>query len=78
MHTTNEGIILLDVTEQASWVAPLIEACTNTKPAKGQIWVLPEDTLIQLILGMNTLIAHSEIVLAHEFHIRGIHGTGTI
>ncbi|MET3105841.1 hypothetical protein AAKU67_000183 [Oxalobacteraceae bacterium GrIS 2.11] len=70
LHTTSEGMILLDVTEDADWVRPIIEACTFAKPAKGQIWVLPENTLIQLILGLNSLIASSSIVMHHDFGMR--------
>ncbi|PRC91542.1 hypothetical protein [Solimicrobium silvestre] len=67
LHTTSEGILLLDVTEAAEWVVPIIAACTGAAPARGQIWILPEDTLIQLILGLNSLIASSSIVLRHDF-----------
>jgi hypothetical protein len=67
LHTTSEGMILLDISDDAAWVTPIIAACTSAKPAKGQIWVLPENTLIQLILGLNTLIATSSIVLKHDF-----------
>jgi hypothetical protein len=70
LHTTSEGMIVLDIADEASWVTPIIEACTNAKPAKGQIWVLPENTLIQLILGLNSLIATSTIVLRHDFGMR--------
>jgi hypothetical protein len=69
LHTTSEGMILLDVSDDAAWATPIIAACTNAKPAKGQIWVLPENTLIQLVLGLNTLIASSTIVLHHHFGI---------
>lgn len=72
LHTTSEGVILLDVTDEATWVNPIIQACTDTQSAQGQVWVLPENTLIQLILGLNTLIATSTIVLRHDFGINRI------
>ena len=67
IHTTSEGMILLDVTEPADWVKPILSACANGKPAKGQIWVLPEDTLVQLLLGLNSLIKSYRIVLQHQY-----------
>jgi len=67
LHTTSEGMIFLDVTGEAEWVTPIVASCTGAKPAKGQIWVLPEGTLIQLLLGLNSLIATSRIVLQHNF-----------
>jgi hypothetical protein len=69
LHTTSEGMILLDVTEEAGWTTPIVEACGG-KSHGGQIWVLPENALVQLILGLNTLIAQSTIVLRHEFGLR--------
>ena len=70
LHTTSEGMILLDVSADADWVRSVIQACTNAPPAQGQIWVLPENSLIQLIIGLNTLIATSSIVLRHDFKMR--------
>ena len=67
IHTTSEGMILLDVTEPAEWVTPILSACTGGQPAKGRIWVLPENTLVQLILGLNSLIKTYKIVLQHQY-----------
>lgn len=67
LHTTSEGDVLLDVTEEASWVAPLIAAATALPAPTGSVWVLPPDTLTQLILGLSTLIASTRIVVSHEF-----------
>ncbi len=67
LYTTSEGMLLLDVTPEAAWVAPIISACTGAQPGRGQIWVLPEDTLIQLLLGLNSLIQSSTIVLQHRY-----------
>jgi len=67
IHTTSEGMILLDVTEAADWTTPILSACTGAKPARGRIWVLPENTLVQLILGLNSLISSYKIVLQHQY-----------
>lgn len=67
LHTNSDGDVLLDVTPEAAWIAPVICACTLATPPRGQIWILPQDVLLQLILGLNTLIASSRLVLRHEF-----------
>ena len=67
LHTTSEGMLLLDVSEEAQWAAPIIAACAGVDVARGQIWILPENTLIQLILGLNSLVATSSIILQHSF-----------
>ncbi len=67
LHTTGDGDILLDVTSDAAWAAPVITAATRVAAPVSQIWVLPGDTLTQLILGLNSLIASSRIVLSHRF-----------
>ena len=70
IHTTSEGMILLDVTEPAEWAAPVLSACTGSKPVRGRIWVLPENTLAQLILGLNPLIKSFQIVMQHDYGMR--------
>jgi len=70
MHTTSEGDILLDVTPEAEWVAPVITAATGTPPPASQIWALPGERLTQLILGLSSLIGSTSIVLQHDFKIR--------
>lgn len=70
MQTTADAI-LLDVEPDASWVAPLIMAATNASRPEGQIWVLPDDKLVQLLLGLSTLVESSLIVTGHNF---GKHG----
>lgn len=70
MHTTSEGDILLDVTPDAEWVAPVITAATRVEPPSSRIWQLPSDKLTQLVLGLSTLIASTRIVLDHDFKIR--------
>lgn len=69
LHTTAEGLVLLDVTEEASWVNPVISAATGSALPAGTIWVLPQDTLTQLILGLSGMIATSQFVLRHEYRI---------
>lgn len=67
VHTTMEGIILLDVTDDAAWATPVIISSTGAKEPKGQIWILPEGSLIQLVLGLNSLIASTTLVLQHDY-----------
>jgi len=71
MQTLDDAIIL-DVEPDASWVAPLIMAATGAQqPASGQYWLLPDDKLVQLVLGLSSLIETSLIVTGHNF---GKHG----
>jgi len=67
LHTTSEGDILLDVSEEASWVAPVISAATGVASPSTSIWALPGDTLTQLILGLSALIAATRIVTSHTY-----------
>jgi len=66
MHTT-EGAILLDVTPEAEWAAPVIAAATGIEAPQSRIWVLPDNVLLQLMLGLNSLIAATRIVLSHDY-----------
>jgi hypothetical protein len=68
---TSEMEILLDVTPEAAWAEPLIEAATGVASADSRIWKLPPDTLVQLIFGLDSLIAASRLVPAHRFGIKG-------
>jgi hypothetical protein len=70
MHTTSEGAVLLDVTPEAEWAVPVITAATNVPAPHSQIWQLPGETLTQLVLGLNSLIASTRTVLSHDFRIR--------
>jgi len=67
LHTTSEGEVLLDVTPEAEWVAPLIAAATRVENPNSQIWALPGETLTQLVLGLSSLISSSRPVLSHHF-----------
>jgi len=67
LHTTSEGDILLDVTEEAEWVAPVISAATGVAAPSSSVWALPGDTLTQLVLGLSGLIAATRIVVSHAY-----------
>jgi hypothetical protein len=70
MHTTPEGEVLLDVTEDASWITPVISAATNIAEPPSSIWQLPSHAMTQLIYGLNTLIAATRIVLEHDYKFK--------
>lgn len=68
MQTTQDGALVLDVTEDAAWIAPLIMAAARVDAAPpGSLWVLPDDKLIQLMIGLSSLIATSQLVVGHNF-----------
>ena len=67
LHTTSEGDILLDVTEEAAWVAPVITAATGVAAPASSVWALPGDTLTQLVLGLSGLIATTRVVVSHAY-----------
>lgn len=70
LHTNSEGDLLLDVTPEAEWVAPLLAAAAQVTAPSSRIWALPGTALTQLILGLSPLIAATRIVLEHEYRIR--------
>jgi hypothetical protein len=70
LQTTADAVIL-DVDPEAGWIAPLIMAATGADQPSGQVWVLPDNKLVQLMLGLSTLIECSTIVTGHNF---GKHG----
>jgi hypothetical protein len=63
--------VLLDVEPDAGWITPLIMAATGAEQPAGQVWVLPDDKLVQLLLGLSTLVESTLIVTGHNF---GKHG----
>lgn len=69
MHTSGDAIIL-DVEPDARWVAPLIVAATRTEEPVSQLWVLPEDKLVQLIIGLSCLVQSTTLVVGHAFGSR--------
>ena len=71
MQTTQDGALILDVTPEAQWVSPLIMAAARIGEAPpGSMWVLPDDKLIQLMIGLSGLIASSTLVVGHNFGLR--------
>ncbi len=76
LHTAAEGEVLLDLTPEAEWAAPVIAAATGIAPPPARIWCLPGASLTQLLLGLSTLIEATRIVTDHDFRIRKQHWTG--
>ena len=70
LQTTDDAVIV-DVDPDAQWVAPLIMAATQSEAPVGQIWILPDDKLVQLIVGLSSLVASSTLVSGHNFGSRG-------
>lgn len=70
MQTATDAVIL-DVEPDAAWIAPLITAATGAEPPRGQIWVLPDDKLVQLILGLSMLVESTTLVTGHHFGPQG-------
>jgi hypothetical protein len=71
LQTTQDGTLILDVTPEAAWVSPLIMAAARTSESPpGSMWVLPDDKLVQLMIGLSGLIASSMLVVGHNFGLR--------
>lgn len=70
MQTTEDAIVL-DIDEDASWIAPLVMAATGAEQPRGRIWVLPDDKLVQLILGLSMLVESTTLVTGHNFGSSG-------
>jgi len=70
LHTNSDGDILLDVMPDAVWAQPVLSAVTKVAAPRGQIWLIQGQLLVQLILGLNSLIATSRLVLQHAFRIQ--------
>jgi len=70
LQTTQDGALVLDVTDEAAWVAPVIMAAAQVEQPAGSLWVLPDDKLIQLMIGLSSLIATSQLVVGHNFGVR--------
>lgn len=64
---TSGDAIILDVEPDAQWVAPLIMAATQSAQPAAQLWILPDDKLIQLIVGLSSLVASTTLVSGHNF-----------
>ena len=68
---THEDAIVLDVDDDAAWIAPLIVAATGAEMPPGSYWLLPADKLIQLVIGLSSLVASTTMVVGHRFGSRG-------
>ena len=68
---TSADAVILDVDADAAWVAPLIMAATQSAEPAGRVWVLPDDKLVQLIVGLSSLVASTTLVSGHSFGRRG-------
>jgi hypothetical protein len=66
LQTTDDAIVL-DLEPDAAWVAPLIIAATGAEAPKGQVWVLPNDKLVQLIIGLSSLVESTTLVTGRHF-----------
>lgn len=69
LQTTGDAVIL-DVEPDAHWVTPLIEAATGVDDPGRQIWILPDDKLVQLVVGLSTLVESTRLVSGHHFGAR--------
>ena len=67
---TSGDAVILDVEPDAQWVAPLIMAATQSEQPPAQLWILPDDKLIQLIVGLSSLVASTTLVSGHNFGAR--------
>jgi hypothetical protein len=67
---TSADAVILDVEPDAQWVAPLIMAATQCEAPPAQLWILPDDKLIQLIVGLSSLVASTTLVSGHNFGSR--------
>jgi hypothetical protein len=70
LQTSADGAVILDVEPDAQWVAPLITAATGVPPPVSSVWVLPDDKLIQLIIGLSSLVACTTLVVGHQFGMK--------
>ena len=73
MQTSADGAVILDLTAEAEWVSPLISAAAQVEPPVASLWILPDDKLIQLVLGLSSLIATSTLVVGHHFGVKHRH-----
>ena len=67
---TSADAVILDVEPDAHWVTPLIEAATQSVEPPSQLWILPDDKLIQLIVGLSSLVVSTTLVSGHNFGSR--------
>jgi hypothetical protein len=70
MQTSPDGAIVLDVDGEADWVSPLIAAAAQAEPPVSSLWVLPDDKLIQLVIGLSSLVESTTLVVGHPFGLK--------
>ena len=68
---TGADAVLLDVDADAQWVTPLIVAATGAPAPRGHYWLLPDDKLVQLVVGLSSLVASTVLVSGHRFGAGG-------
>lgn len=68
---TSADAVILDVEPDAEWVTPLIAAATQSAVPPAQLWILPDDKLVQLIVGLSSLVYSTTLVTGHNFGGRG-------
>lgn len=68
---TSADAVILDLDPDAAWIAPLIMAATQCAQPPGRLWVLPDDKLVQLIVGLSSLVASTTLISGHPFGRRG-------
>lgn len=69
LQTAGDALVI-DVDPDAAWIAPLIVAATGAVPPAGRVWVLPEDRLVALIVGLGSLVDSTTLVTGHRFGSR--------
>jgi hypothetical protein len=69
LQTTGDAV-LVDVDEDAAWISPLIAAATGVEPPRGRLWILPDDKLVQLLIGLSSLVETTTLVTGHKFGAR--------
>jgi hypothetical protein len=67
IHTSQHGELLLDQSEEALWLTPVISAACQLSAPKGRVWRVSEDYLVKLLMGLNPLISSTQLVLQHRF-----------
>lgn len=70
MQTSADGAVVLDVTADAEWIAPLICAAAGVDHPGSSLWILPDDKLIQLVIGLSSLVASTTLVVGHHFGVK--------
>lgn len=68
-HSSPEGELWLELSEDAAWVRPVIAAIAGSDAA-GALWRLPGEALTELLYGLNNLIDTSRLVLQHDFPVK--------